>query len=130
MASDPAREREDGKTFAVLSRQLEVVLQKLPAKLLQTGILAYEPVWAIGTGVAAAPEAIAAVNVYLRECLSQYDEGVGRLMRILYGGSVKVDNANSLFSLSNMDGALVGNASLQSNVFMICMDAVNIATSD
>jgi triosephosphate isomerase len=125
---ETAKEREDGKTFEVLSRQLEVVLQKLPAKLLQTAILAYEPIWAIGTGLALAPEAAAAVNVYLREWLSQYDEGVGRLMRILYGGSVKTNNAKHLFAIGNMDGALVGNASLQAETFLtICMDAVNIA---
>jgi len=125
---ETAKEREAGKTFEVLSQQLEGVLQKLPVQLLQTGILAYEPVWAIGTGVALAPEAAEEVNVYLRELLSQYDESLGRLMRILYGGSVKVDNAKSLFAVGSMDGALVGNASLQAETFLtICMDAVNIA---
>ncbi len=124
---ETAKERDEGKTFEVLSRQLEVVFQQLSFEWLQTIIIAYEPVWAIGTGVPLASESVEAVNVYLRDYLARYDEKLKHLVRILYGGSVKGDNAKSFFAMGNVDGALVGNASLQVETFLtICRDAVSI----
>jgi triosephosphate isomerase len=87
-------------------------------------VIAYEPVWAIGTGESAAPEQAEEVHAGLRNCLAVLDEGLSKRTRILYGGSVTADNAVELFRMKNVDGALVGGASLKANSFVeICKAA-------
>ena len=87
-------------------------------------IVAYEPVWAIGTGESATPEQAEEVHAGLRQCLAELDEDLSNRTRILYGGSVTADNAVALFGMKNVDGALVGGASLKANSFAeICKAA-------
>lgn len=111
-------EREAGKLGAVLSRQLSSGLASVPKNIAPERLsVAYEPVWAIGTGKVAGPaeilEAHALARKFLREIFGQSAEN----MRILYGGSVKADNAGEIVGLDNVDGVLVGGASLQAESF-------------
>ena len=113
-------EREAGKTLSVISEQLQAVTARDID--LTKSVIAYEPVWAIGTGLTATPEQAQEVHAYIREQLG----AVGQQVRILYGGSVKADNAASLFAEADIDGALVGGASLKADQFCeICRAAVN-----
>ena len=104
-------EREDGKTEWRLQEQLAPVLEH-GAAALEGAIIAYEPVWAIGTGKTATPEQAQEVHAFIRGELSQYDARIAGSLPILYGGSVKADNAAALFSQPDVDGGLVGGASL------------------
>ena len=85
--------------------------------------MAYEPVWAIGTGKSATAEEAEAVHKLIRNRLAEESERVGEKVRILYGGSVKPENAKTLFAMKNIDGALVGGASLDANAFLAICDA-------
>ncbi|RTZ42406.1 triose-phosphate isomerase [Candidimonas sp. SYP-B2681] len=107
-------EQEAGRTNEVISRQLAPVLA-LGAQSLSQMVLAYEPVWAIGTGLTATPQQAQDVHAFIRAQLSEL--GVPQV-RILYGGSVKASNAVSLFAMSDIDGALVGGASLVAEEFL------------
>ncbi|WP_340675673.1 triose-phosphate isomerase [Paraperlucidibaca sp.] len=121
-------EREAGETLAVVSRQLVAVLEQYGAEALATGVLAYEPVWAIGTGLTATPEQAQAVHASLRAVVAAFDIDAANTLRIVYGGSVKADNAAGLFSMPDIDGALVGGASLSASEFLaICQAAGQIA---
>ena len=114
-------EREAGHTIDVVSRQLKAVLDAAGIAPLVAGALAYEPVWAIGTGKSASPEDAQAVHAALRQVLAQVDEEAAQAVRILYGGSVKAGNAKALFAQEDIDGALVGGASLKAQDFLaIC----------
>lgn len=116
---ETAAERQQGATFQVIERQLAVALKladNLPT--LSEAVIAYEPVWAIGTGQNATPEQAQAVHQAIRAQLNQHQAQLGAKMRIIYGGSVKADNAAALFAQSDIDGALVGGASLQANQFI------------
>lgn len=117
-------ERVNGKTAEVVCRQLQTILEKLPVAALATSIIAYEPVWAIGTGLTATPEQAEAVHAFLRDWVGQRDPEIARKMCIVYGGSVKPENADKLLSMPNIDGALVGGASLVAAQFLkICESA-------
>ncbi len=117
-------EREAGDTEAVVARQLRAVLDGLGAGRLGTLVIAYEPVWAIGTGLTATPEQAQAVHAFLRGQVSQADATLANGVRILYGGSVKADNAAELFAMPDIDGGLVGGASLKADDFAkICQAA-------
>ena len=117
-------EREAGRTIEVVSRQLKAVLDAAGIAPLVAGALAYEPVWAIGTGKSASPEDAQAVHAALREVLAQVDTEAADAVRILYGGSVKATNAKALFAQKDIDGALVGGASLKAEDFLaICQCA-------
>jgi triosephosphate isomerase (TIM) len=114
-------EREGGRTFEIIGRQLEESLKNflnnrnLPA----SSILAYEPVWAIGTGKTATPEQAQEVHKYIREWLAKkFQASLSGAIRILYGGSVKADNVRELMSRPDIDGALVGGASLKADSFL------------
>ena len=107
-------QREAGSTLAVVQRQLEPVLA-LGAQAVSQMVLAYEPVWAIGTGLTATPEQAQEVHAAIRTALRAL--GAGQV-RVLYGGSVKAANAASLFAMSDIDGALVGDASLVAEKFL------------
>ena len=111
-------EREAGQTEAVVGRQLQAVLETLSIEQLNRIVLAYEPVWAIGTGRTATSEQAQAVHAALRAQVAARDAGVAQAIAILYGGSVKPDNAAELFSMSDIDGGLIGGASLKADDFL------------
>jgi triosephosphate isomerase len=111
-------QRERGQTEAVVSRQLFAVLQSVSEQDLLQSVIAYEPVWAIGTGLAATPDQVQAVHAFLRREIAKLHENVAKKLRILYGGSVKSANANELLNLPDVDGALIGGASLIADEFI------------
>jgi len=114
-------ERESGATEAVVARQLDAVLAKSGVAALGAGIVAYEPVWAIGTGKTASPQQAQDVHAFIRGRVSEKDAVVAEKLQILYGGSVKPDNADELFAMPDIDGGLIGGASLEAEGFLaIC----------
>jgi triosephosphate isomerase len=118
------REREAHMTEAVIARQLDAVIAMHGIASFAGVILAYEPVWAIGTGRTASPEQAQAVHAFLRGRIAAQDANMARELRILYGGSVKGGNAAELFSMPDVDGGLVGGASLSADEFQqICAAA-------
>lgn len=117
-------ERRSGNTVDVVTTQLDAVALKVGAAGLGRGHVAYEPVWAIGTGESATSAQAEEVHAALRSRLGELDGDMAAGMRILYGGSVNADNAASLFANENVDGALVGGASLKGKSFVdICRAA-------
>jgi len=117
-------EREAGATETVVARQVAAVLDKVGPQGLDGAILAYEPVWAIGTGRTASPEQAQAVHRGIRDQLAAADARIGAQTRILYGGSVKGANAAELFAMQDIDGGLIGGASLDAQEFLtICQAA-------
>jgi triosephosphate isomerase len=110
-------ERDAGETEAVLRRQVEADLAEVAGARLAEVVIAYEPIWAIGTGRTATPEQAQEAIAFIRELLSARDAGAGGATRILYGGSVKPDNAAELLAQPDLDGALVGGASLDPKDF-------------
>ena len=117
-------EREAKQTEAVISRQLDAVIAVHGVGGFARGVLAYEPVWAIGTGRTASPEQAQQVHTFLRNRIHAQDAKIARHLRILYGGSVKAGNAAELFSMPDVDGGLVGGASLSADEFQqICAAA-------
>ncbi|MEJ2564735.1 MAG: triose-phosphate isomerase [Gammaproteobacteria bacterium] len=115
-------ERESGTTEAVVARQLDAILaQEGGAAALGEAVIAYEPVWAIGTGRTATPQQAQDVHAFIRERVAGHDAAVAAGVRILYGGSVKAGNAAELFSMPDIDGGLIGGASLDAEQFLaIC----------
>jgi triosephosphate isomerase len=113
------QQREAGKTLDVVTEQLQSVVSAAGIAAFLQSALAYEPVWAIGTGKTATPEQAQAVHAHLREVLAGSDAGVAQKVQILYGGSVKGDNAAELFAMADIDGALVGGASLVARDFAV-----------
>jgi len=111
-------ERDGGKTESVVQRQLEAVLAVSAGRGFANAVLAYEPVWAIGTGRNATPEQAREVHAFLRERIAREDAGVAGELRILYGGSVKAANAAALFAMGEVDGGLIGGASLIAQEFL------------
>lgn len=111
-------ERETGRTETVVSRQLDVVLRHCGVEALANAVLAYEPVWAIGTGRTATPGQAQQVHAFLRNRVASADADVAAGLRILYGGSVKAANAVELFAQPDIDGGLVGGASLVADEFL------------
>ena len=112
-------ERESNRTFQVIETQLGGGLSGLTRDQAAALCMAYEPVWAIGTGRTATPETAQEVHAYIRGLLAKlYDKDLANAIRILYGGSVKPDNAGSLMAQPDIDGALVGGASLKPDVFI------------
>jgi len=117
-------EREAGATDAVVARQLNAVLQRSGVAALRGAVIAYEPVWAIGTGKTATPEEAQAVHAGIRGLLAKSDPAVAGAVRILYGGSVKAANAAQLFGMPDIDGGLIGGAALVASEFVaICRAA-------
>ena len=111
-------ERDSGATETVVARQLDAVLERHGAAAFANAVLAYEPVWAIGTGRNATPEQAQEVHLLLRARLAAKDSGIAQKLRILYGGSVKAANAQALFAMPEVDGGLVGGASLVAAEFL------------
>ncbi len=117
-------EREMGKTEQVVQRQLEAVIHLQGITALEQAVIAYEPVWAIGTGKTATPEQAQAVHAFIRQHLAQQDAKIAAKVQILYGGSVKGSNAGELFAMPDIDGGLIGGASLKADEFLtICQAA-------
>lgn len=117
-------EREAARTEEVVARQLDAVVDLAGAAALAKAVLAYEPVWAIGTGRTATPEQAQAVHAFLRARVASSERDVAAGLRILYGGSVKPGNAAEIFSNEDVDGGLIGGASLVAEDFVaICKAA-------
>jgi triosephosphate isomerase (TIM) len=114
-------QRQAGQTDAIVSAQLNALISTQGVSVLENAVLAYEPVWAIGTGKTATPEQAQAVHKMLRALVATYDKHLAEKLRIIYGGSVNEGNAAELFAQADIDGGLVGGASLDANNFInIC----------
>lgn len=112
------KERESDETFSVLDKQVEIGLEGFSLNDLEMLVLAYEPVWAIGTGKTATSEQAQEVHAYLRSRIdNRFGDQLSQSVRILYGGSVKPGNISELMAMADIDGALVGGASLKADVF-------------
>lgn len=119
-------QREGGETFQTVERQLGSGLPALASDAVAGVVIAYEPVWAIGTGKNATPEQAEEVHAFIRSFLAQmFDQGVADRVRILYGGSVKPDNAAQLLKMPDIDGALIGGASLKAADFATIIRAAS-----
>ena len=116
-------ERESGDTEVVVGRQLDAVLDRSGAGAFENAIVAYEPVWAIGTGKTASPEQAQSVHAFIRDKFASQDDIIAGQLRILYGGSVNGSNAADLFAREDIDGGLVGGASLKVEDFLAIYDA-------
>ncbi len=122
-------ERDAGTTNEVVARQINAVLDEVGIDGLAQGVIAYEPVWAIGTGKTASKEQAQEVHAFIRSLLADKSDTIARLLPILYGGSVKGSNAYDLFSMPDIDGGLIGGASLTGQDFLaICEQAQKVAT--
>jgi triosephosphate isomerase len=118
-------EREQGQTETVVARQLDAVIDSVGIDAFSRAIIAYEPVWAIGTGLTATPEQAQSVHAFIRDKISALNAIIADQLRILYGGSVKGSNAAELFAQKDIDGGLVGGASLTAEDFLAIYSAVN-----
>jgi triosephosphate isomerase (TIM) len=117
-------QRERGETEAVVARQLDAVIAVAAVTAFANAVIAYEPVWAIGTGKNATPDQAQAVHAFIRGRIASRDAKIAADLRILYGGSVKAANAAELFEMPDVDGGLVGGASLRGDEFgKICAAA-------
>src|SRR5262249_8149600 len=114
---------EAGRTNEVIARQLDAVLELCGAGTLEQGVIAYEPVWAIGTGRNATPEQAQEVHAFIRARIASRDGRIAQATRILYGGSVKAGNAAELFAMPDVDGGLIGGASLKADEFLSILTA-------
>jgi len=118
------QEREANQTEAVVARQLDAIMAQHGIGSLRNAVIAYEPVWAIGTGKTATPEQAQDVHRFIRAKLAAADKAVADGVRILYGGSMKGSNAKELLAQADIDGGLIGGASLQAEEFLtICRAA-------
>ena len=117
-------ERDGGATESVIARQLDAVVARAGIASFANAVVAYEPVWAIGTGRTASPEQAQAVHKFIRDKLAALDGTIAGSLRLLYGGSVKPSNAAELFGQPDVDGGLIGGASLVAEDFLaICVAA-------
>jgi len=118
-------QREANQTEAVVAEQFDAVIKLAGVQALQKSVLAYEPVWAIGTGKTASPEQAQAVHLFIRQRIAKLDAKIAQDLLILYGGSVKAANAAELFGMPDIDGGLIGGASLIAEDFLgICKAGV------
>ena len=118
-------ERESGITEEVVARQIDAVIEHCGVDMLGEGVIAYEPVWAIGTGLTASPEQAQEVHAFIRGRVAKSSAAVAEGLRILYGGSMKPDNAAELLAKADIDGGLIGGASLTAKDFLGICTAAN-----
>lgn len=111
-------QREQDKTFAVIDEQLDAVISLAGIASFKDAVIAYEPVWAIGTGKTATDEQAQEVHKYIRNYIAAKDQAIADKIQILYGGSAKPDNAKGLFAMPDIDGGLIGGASLDADSFL------------
>jgi triosephosphate isomerase len=117
-------EHEAGQAEAVIGRQLDAVLDAVGVDAFRDVVIAYEPVWAIGTGLTATPDKVQKIHAFIRSQLAKKDVNISLLTRVLYGGSVKPANAAELFAQPDVDGGLIGGAALVASDFLdICAAA-------
>ncbi len=117
-------ERENDETFAVIDRQLNAVIDMAGIDALTDSVIAYEPVWAIGTGKTASDEQAQEVHKYIREQIAAKSQTVADNIQILYGGSVKPNNAKAIFAMPDIDGGLIGGASLDAESFLTIYQSI------
>ena len=118
------QQREQNETESVISAQIDAVIEKLGVAGLKQSVVAYEPVWAIGTGKTASPEQAQQVHQFIRAKIASLDNDVAQSLPILYGGSVNEKNSSELFAQNDIDGGLIGGASLKADAFLrICESA-------
>jgi triosephosphate isomerase len=123
-------EREAGRTNEIVGAQLDAVLQLSGVATLAEAVIAYEPVWAIGTGRTATPDQAQEVHAFIRQRVAGQDAKIASGLRILYGGSVKAGNARDIFAMPDVDGGLIGGASLKAEEFLaIVAAAVSLGVS-
>lgn len=122
---EPLEVREGGNLNDFLALQLDAVINEVGISAFADMVLAYEPIWAIGTGKTASPEQAQEVHKFVREHLAKHSQDVAQGVRILYGGSVKAENAAELFAQPDVDGGLIGGASLSSADFLSICQAAN-----
>ena len=122
-------QREAGSTEATVAAQLDAVIETNGVQSFAHAVIAYEPVWAIGTGKTATPDEAQAVHAFIRGRLAEKDSGVAQNVQILYGGSVKGSNADALFAMADLDGGLIGGASLDAEDFAAILRAACPAKS-
>ena len=114
-------ERENGQTLGIIDKQLDAVISLAGIQVFSQAIIAYEPVWAIGTGLSATPSQAEEVHCYIRGKFAKHNAIIAEQVKILYGGSVNAKNAEELFGQPNIDGGLIGGASLKAEDFVaIC----------
>ena len=118
-------EREQDITEEVVGRQLDAVIEAAGVQALEKAVIAYEPVWAIGTGRTATPEQAQEVHAFIRGRIADKDAGVAEGLRVLYGGSMKGSNAGELIGQPDIDGGLIGGASLKADEFLSICTAAN-----
>lgn len=116
-------QREAGETESVIGAQVDAVIARCGAAGFDGAVIAYEPVWAIGTGLVATPEQAQRVHAFIRARLADHDATIARCIRILYGGSMKPQNAADLLACSDIDGGLIGGASLKADEFLAIIAA-------
>ncbi|MBI5324507.1 MAG: triose-phosphate isomerase [Ignavibacteriae bacterium] len=120
------KEREENKTFDVLKRQIEVGLNRIEADYCNKIVIAYEPIWAIGTGISAEPEQIQEAHSFIKKELVRIFGKRASLMIVLYGGSLTDENAESILSLNDVHGGLIGGASLKADIFLSIIDSATL----
>jgi triosephosphate isomerase len=118
-------DREGGRTEVVVAAQLDAVVRLSGIAAFEKAIIAYEPVWAIGTGRTASPDQAQAVHAFIRQRLAREDAKIAGAVRVLYGGSVKAGNAGELFAMPDVDGGLIGGASLKAEEFLAIFNAAD-----
>jgi triosephosphate isomerase len=111
-------QREQDQTFTVINAQLDAVINLAGIASFNTAVIAYEPVWAIGTGKTATDEQAQEVHQYIRKYIAAKDQAIAEKIQILYGGSAKPENAKGLFAMPDIDGGLIGGASLDAESFL------------
>lgn len=117
------QQRENGATETVIREQIESAIELAGIDAFKDAVIAYEPVWAIGTGLTATPEQAQAVHLTIRDQIAQNHVDIAKRIRILYGGSMKADNAAALLAQPDIDGGLIGGASLDAGSFLAICDA-------